>query len=82
MFVEVMLSAEPGQMLKLQEAHTFFRELLKQKNLPDLTKAYFKSYIDPLIRQNLNVALRNDLCADGKSIRGWKGLRLLRTMSG
>lgn len=82
-FVEEMLSAEPGQILKLQEAYTFFRGLLKQRNLPDLTKADFKCIIGPLIRDQFNVALRNDLVGEGKELRGWKGVKLLtRTLPG
>ena len=79
-FVEEMLSSEPGQILKLQEAYTFFRELLKQRNLPDLTKADFKACVGPLIREQFHVALRNDLGMDGEGARGWKGLKLAQTL--
>jgi hypothetical protein len=79
-FVEEMLSAEPGQILKLQEAYTFFRGLLKQRNLPDVTKTEFKYTVGPLIRDQFNVALRNDLGTDEGGVRGWKGVRLLQNM--
>ena len=79
-FVEEMLDAEPGQILKLEEAYTFYRELLKQRNLPDVTKADFKYIVGPLIRENFQVALRNDLIADRAGVRGWKGLKLIQTV--
>ena len=80
--MEEMLNAESGRILKLQEAYSFFRGLLKQRDLPDLTKADFKACVGPLIRKQFHVALRNDLGMDGEGARGWKGVKLVQTLPG
>ena len=74
-FVDEVLSAEPGQILKLADAYTVFRDLLKKRDLPDIKRSDFKAVVGPLITENFNVCLRNDL--DGAGGRGWKGVKML-----
>jgi hypothetical protein len=73
-FVDEMLSAEPGQILKLADAYAVFRGLLKQRDLPDIKRSDFKAVVGPMITSSFNVALRNDL--GGAGVRGWKGVKL------
>jgi hypothetical protein len=83
LFVEDLLAREQGQILKLHDAFSVFRVLLKQRDLPDIKRHEFTDVVAPLIRQQFNVALRNDLPADGLSgVRGWKDVKLLQTMPG
>jgi hypothetical protein len=80
-FVDDLLTKETGTILKLQDAFTIFRGLLKQRNLPDIKRSDFKAVVGPLIREEFDVALRNDLPADGLTgVRGWKGLKLIQTV--
>ena len=82
-FVDELLMSEPGQILKLADAYTVFRSLLKQRELPDIKRSEFKAVVGPLIHDQFNVALRNDLPGvDGGSVRSWKGVRLLQTVPG
>jgi hypothetical protein len=76
-FVDDLLTKEPGTILKLQDAFTIFRGLLKQRSLPDIKRSEFKAVVGPLIREEFDVALRNDLGED-TNLRGWKNVRLLQ----
>jgi hypothetical protein len=58
----------------------FFRELLKQRDLPNIKPSDFKSVVGPLIREQFDLALRNDL--DGAGVRGWKNVRLVQAGPG
>src|ERR1035438_5527467 len=60
-FVDAVLSVEPGQILKLNEACSVFRQMLKLRELPDIKRSDFKAVVGQLIRDEFNVALRNDL---------------------
>lgn len=76
-FVDQLLTAEPGQILRLQQAYTTFLEMLKDRNLPAVDKKQFKAVVAPLVRDQFQVALRNDLPAlDGEGLRGWKGIKI------
>jgi hypothetical protein len=56
---------------------------LKQRELPDIKRSEFKAVVGPLIREEFNIALRNDLPkVNGSGVRGWKGLKLLQTAPG
>lgn len=78
-FVDSLLTKEPGQILKLQDAYISFLALLKEKDLPQIKRSDFKAVVGPLIREQFDVALRNDLNLDERSgIRGWKGVKLLQ----
>ena len=79
-FVDEMLFCEPGQILRLADAYAVFRGLLKQCDLPDIKRSDFKAVVGPLIREQFNVALRNDL--DGAGGRGWKNVKLIQTGPG
>jgi len=73
-FVDEVLSAEPGQILKLGDAYAVFRGLLKERDLPDIKRSDFKAVVVPLIKNQFNVCLRNDLA--GAGVRGWKGVAI------
>ena len=73
-FVDEVLSAEPGQILKLGDAYAVFRGLLKERDLPDIKRSDFKAVVAPLITSSFNVCLRNDLA--GAGVRGWKGVAI------
>jgi hypothetical protein len=80
-FVDELLTGEPGQILRLHEAYTTFLGLLKERSLPSINRAEFKNVVGPLIREQFDVALRNDLPAlDGSGVRGWKGVRLVQAV--
>ena len=79
-FVDELLTSEPGQILRLADAFNCFREMLKQKDIPDIKRSDFKAVVGPLITQSFNVCLRNDL--DGAGVRGWKNVRLIQSKPG
>ena len=82
-FVDQLLTSEPGQILKLHEAYTTFLALLKERDLPNIKRSDFKAVAGPLIREQFDVALRNDLPGtDGGGVRGWKNVKLVRTVPG
>ena len=82
-FVDSLLTKEPGTILKLHDAYTFFRVLLKDRSLPDIKRSDFSAVVGPLMREHFDVALRNDLSLDERhGIRGWKGVKLLQSMPG
>jgi hypothetical protein len=82
-FVDEMLTCEPGQILRLGDAYSVFRGLLKQRDLPDIKRSDFKVIVTPLIREQFDVALRNDLSSDGVAgVRGWKNVRLVQAGPG
>lgn len=72
--MDELLTSEPGQILKLADAYTVFRGLLKMRDLPDIKRSDFKAVVAPLITENFNICLRNDLGNAG--VRGWKGVKL------
>ena len=78
-FVESLLTKEAGQILVLQDAYAMFRDLLRQRELPDIKRSVFQSVAAPLIRNQFDVALRNDLSlGDRSGIRGWKGVKVIQ----
>ena len=81
-FVDELLSAESGRILMLHDAYHAFCNLLKQRELEPLKRSVFKAMVVPLIREQFNVALRNDLPGVGSGVRGWKGVKLLQTLPG
>ncbi len=79
--MEDLLTCEPGQILMLHDAYTVFCSMLKQRSLEPLKRSDFKAIVVPLIRDQFNVALRNDLVVDERQgVRGWKNLRLSQTV--
>ena len=69
-----LLTSEPGQILRVNDAFAVFRRLLKERELPDIKRSDFKAVLVPLMKDEFNVCLRNDL---GGSGRGWKGVKML-----
>ncbi len=83
-FVEEMLSSEPGNVLLLADAHDAFCKYLKLQQHEPIKRSDFKAVVEPLIRDQFNVCLRNDLRIDERSgVRGWKNMRYSgRTLPG
>jgi len=80
-FVDELLSVESGKVLMLADAYAAFCSLLKQRELEPIKRSDFKAMVGPLIRDQFNVALRNDLVVDERrGVRGWKNLRLSQTV--
>jgi hypothetical protein len=80
-FVDELLSVESGKVLMLADAYAAFCSLLKQRELEPVKRSDFKAMLGPLIRDQFNVALRNDLVVDERQgVRGWKNLRLTQTV--
>lgn len=76
-FVEELLTSEPGRILMLQDAYATFCSMLKKQELNPLKRSDFKAVVTPLIRDEFNVGLRNDLVMGARAgIRGWKNVRL------
>ena len=77
-FVDELLTNEPGQILRLADAYAVFRGLLKQRDLTDMKRSEFKAVVVPLIREQFDLGLRNDLVCQQSQVQqcGWKGLRL------
>ena len=75
-FVEEMLSSEPGNVLLLADAHDAFCKYLKLQQHEPIKRSDFKAVVEPIIRDQFNVCLRNDLRIDERSgVRGWKNVR-------
>ena len=82
-FVDELLTGEPGQILMLHDAYQAFCSILKQRDLAPLKRSDFKAIVVPLIKNEFDVALRNDLVVDGRQgVRGWKHVRLNQTGPG
>ncbi len=76
-FIEQALEKQPGEMLTLTNAYLYFCEYLKQQGMEPVKRNIFKRIFSPLIREEFNLCLRNDLVngTTKKQSRGWKGLR-------
>ena len=73
-FVSELLTSEPGEILRVNDAFAVFRRLLKEREMPDIKRSDFKAVLVPLMKDQFNVCLRNDL---GGSGRGWKNVKML-----
>ena len=52
----------------------------KEKELPDINHSDFKLAVIPLVHDQFNVSLRNDLGgSDGGGVRGWKNVHLIQS---
>ena len=63
----------------LGDAYAAFCALLKQGELESVRRE-FKAMVGQLIRDEFDVALRNDLVVDERQGGGWKNLRLSQTL--
>jgi len=80
-YVDELLSAQSGQVLQLHDAYMAFCFFLKKRDLEPVKRSDFKAIVAPMIRDEFNVCLRNDLVVDGKpGNRGWKNVRLRQTV--
>ena len=76
-FVDELLTADSGKVLMLADAYLAFCRLLKERELAPVKRSDFKAMVVPIIKDEYDVALRNDLVVDGKAgVRGWKNVRL------
>lgn len=79
-FVDALPTCEPANVLLLADAYAAFCKLVKQENLEPVKRANFKAMVVPLIKEQFNGCLRNDLRIDGRQgVRGWKNVKLLQT---
>lgn len=70
-------------MLLLTDAFSKFCNLLKEHSLEPVKRAEFKQMVVPMIKQQFDACLRNDLRIDERQgVRGWKNLRLNQTGPG
>jgi len=77
-FVDGLLACEPGETLLLKDAYDVFCGIVKQQSLEPVKRSEFSAMVVPLIREQFNVALRNDLQIDERQgVRGWKDMKLL-----
>jgi len=77
-FVDEMLCGEPGKVLLLADAFAQFLRLLKEQGLEPVKRSDFKALVTPMIRDQFNVCLRNDLKIDERQgVRGWKNVGYL-----
>jgi len=80
-FVDELLVCERGQIMLLTDAFSTFCNLLKEHSLEPVKRADFKALVVPMIKQQFDVCLRNDLRIDERQgVRGWKNLRLSQTV--
>jgi hypothetical protein len=67
----------------LANAFIAFRGLSRQHELPDIKRSDFKAVVGPLIREQFDVALRNDLArSESGGVRGWKNLKMIHAAPG
>jgi len=65
----------------LQDAFATFCNLLKEQSLEPVNRSGFKTMVVPLIKEQFDVCLRNDLVVDGRQgVRGWKNVKLIQTV--
>jgi hypothetical protein len=76
-FAEQVFERSPGQILPFNHAYLLFIDYLKQKNVPEVKRPVFKDLVCPLVREQFDLGLRNDLITEGtpKQQQGWKGLK-------
>ncbi len=78
-FVQQAFEREPGEILTLTDAFLSFSQFLKRKEMDPIKRPFFKGMVIPIVREEFNVSLRNDLRgrSSPKQMCGWKDLRAL-----
>jgi len=78
-FVEQVLERQAGETLLLTDAYVAFCDYLRKKNMAPVKRKTFKSLVPPVIQDEFNLGIRNDLHEqDGGGWHcGWKGIRAL-----
>jgi hypothetical protein len=78
-FVEQVLERQAGEVLTLNDAYMHFLEYLKRKEMPPVNRKVFKSLVLPVVKEEYELGVRNDLQDEtgNKWQRGWKGLGIL-----
>lgn len=76
--MDELLACEPGKVLLLHDAYAVFLKMAKRQALEPIKRSEFRDMMVPLIREQFDVGLRNDLVIDERQgVRGWKDLRVL-----
>jgi len=77
-FIQQVLEKKPGEVVTLNAAYLLFLEFLKGKQMEPLKRCVFKPMIAPLIREQFDLGLRNDLLGENqRQTSGWKNLRAM-----
>jgi hypothetical protein len=75
-FVQHALTREPNVILTVTDAFSCYSQFLKTKELNPPKRELFKGLLAPIVREEFDLGLRNDLPGqDSKQKCGWKGLR-------
>lgn len=77
-FVEQAIERQAGEALSLNQAYVHFCEFLKQRHLPKVKRHEFKNLVPPMIREEFDLGIRNDLEKECGGSSGWKGIRALK----
>ena len=81
-FVQQVLEKEANSVLTLTSAYSMFSEFLKRKEMEPLKRCVFKPMFAPLIREQFDLGLRNDVLSENqKQTAGWKNLRAVGLQS-
>ena len=74
-FIQSSLKPTPGQLLTIQECFTAFLAFCASRGLAAGEQRAFRQFISDIIREEFGLGFRTDLKrADGRYMRGWKGL--------
>ena len=77
-FIQQLLEKQPGEILTLSTAYSLFSEFLKRKQMEPVKRQVFKPMFAPLIREQFDLGLRNDIVGlNQRQTAGWKNLRAL-----
>jgi hypothetical protein len=75
-FIQQLLEKRPGEILTLSTAYLLFSEFLKRKQMDPVKRQVFKPMFAPLIREQFDLGLRNDIVGQNqRQTAGWKNLR-------
>lgn len=75
-FVQSALTRQPDLILTVTDAFSCYSQFLKRKDITPPKRELFKGLVAPVIREEFDLGLRNDLPgADNKQKCGWKGLK-------
>ena len=76
-FIQTSMKPTPGHLLTVQECFTAFLAFCERRGLAAGEQRAFRQFISEIIREEFGLAFRKDLkSADGRYMRGWKGLTL------
>ena len=74
-FIQTALKPTPGHLLTVQECFAAFLAFCESRGLAAGEQRAFRQFISDIIREEFGLGFRTDLKrADGRYVRGWKGL--------